>query len=170
MSDERAFETALDEYIESLSGDFVAAVVAEKFVAQLREKQPGAVEDWLDRHCVALVTEQLTKRIGATRNRAAQQVKRKAFADAVEDDDTEALSQFADWKVIDAENTRRKVADMTGADHAFVADAYGRSGRYDLMLEAFHKAVAKKVGKRRTADVLTEEQYGSLFASLTRAA
>lgn len=68
---------------------------------------------------------------------------------------------------IDEANTRRKVADMTGDDHRFVAAKYGSSGRYDLMLEAFHKAVAREIGKKRTADVFTEGQYLNLLDSIS---
>ena len=38
------------------------------------------------------------------------------------------------------------------------------------MLAAFHRAVAKKIGKRRTADVLSERQYEEMYLSIVRGA
>ena len=79
---------------------------------------------------------------------------------------SEALSNFRTTYVIDEYNTRRRVKDMTGADHHFVADNYAQQGRYSLMLSDFHRAVAKQVGGQRTEDVLTEDDYARLFNSL----
>ena len=78
---------------------------------------------------------------------------------------------FSEAHVIDEDGTRKRAADMTGPEHLFVAEAtYKKSANRALMLAAFHQAVAKKVGKRRTGDVLTEEQYEALYLSITRGA
>jgi hypothetical protein len=55
---------------------------------------------------------------------------------------------------------------MTGVDHVFVAAGYQRQERTAAMLAAFHVAVAKKVGKRTTAEVLSVEQYERLYRSI----
>ena len=72
--------------------------------------------------------------------------------------------------VVNAEGLHKRAADMTGPDHLFVAEhTYQRSANVALMYAAFHRRVAARVGKSRTADVYTEQQYEAMFASITRA-
>lgn len=154
----------IDARLADTSGDFVPAVVASKLAAELREKDPAALTLWLDEHAERFLTDEISRRLSSTRATAARQAKARAFADA--GDDVELVAQFAVVHVVADDFTRRRVGDMTGDDHRYVASAYGASGRYDLMCEAFHLAVARKVGKKRTADVLTEDQYSEMFASI----
>ena len=59
---------------------------------------------------------------------------------------------------------------MTGKDHLFVAADYDRDARPLLLLAAFHQAVAKKVGRKRTADVFSEAEYDRLYRSIVKPA
>lgn len=158
-----SFAERLAQHRASLSRDYVAAVEAERFVAMMEAKHPAELAEWLRANAVRFCTVALGNMARSDRAKANHRVGARAFADAM---DEESLSVFRSVEyVIDADNTRRFVADMTGRDHRFVADGYEASGKRDLMLAAFHRAVAKKVGAHRTADVLSEDQYESMLRS-----
>lgn len=97
---------------------------------------------------------------------------RRAFAEAARsftaEPDAVVLRAFAFEYVIDEQNTRRTVANMTAADCRFVAEQYERTAREAKLESAFHRAVAKKIGVQRVGDVFTEEQYLEMYQSVTR--
>lgn len=69
--------------------------------------------------------------------------------------------------MVDEDNTRRTVARMTAADCLFVAGRYDETARQAKLEASFHRAVAKKVGKGTVGDAFTEEQYLTMYRSLT---
>lgn len=163
---------ALIEEWTPTAGDFVPAIIGHKLADFLRETDPDLLAGWLDERAAMFLTRTITERLRSVRARTLSQAAASRFAAAAaaaEDGDYEPLSHFAVVYAIDDENTRRPVGEMTGADHRFVASNYQASGRYDLMLAAFHEKVAKKVGSRTTADVFSEEQYDAMLRSLTGA-
>jgi hypothetical protein len=48
----------------------------------------------------------------------------------------------------------------------YVASRYHETAAVAKMREAFHKAVAKRVGDRRTEEVFTEEEYDAMYRSI----
>lgn len=168
------FDELLDTVIDTAEGDFVAAVEAEKLIAAAQEKEPSALDEWLHLNAVGFATQALSQRIRHQRvsaQRNPEMRKFQAAIDAHERGDDECISHFVTRYEIDDAHTRRRVADMTGADHNYVADRYNVTGKQALLLESFHRAIAKKVGKRRTADAINEDQYDALFRSIvTRSA
>lgn len=153
------------------TGDFVAPVVAEKLHAKLLETDPDLLDGWLRATAVYALTRAIGDRDRRERTAARTRAEARRFreaSDAAEAGDEDALSIFASVRyVVDDGETRRALGDMTGADHLFVADDYSASAAKARMLEAFHRAVAKKVGKRRTSEVFTEAEYQKLYDSLT---
>lgn len=67
------------------------------------------------------------------------------------------------------DGTQREAAQMDGSDHHYVAARYDDRSKRNGMFAAFHRAVAKKCGHRRTDEVFTAEQYESLYSSITGA-
>lgn len=154
-------------------GDFVAAIVAEKLLAGLAETAPELLEGWLHENARRFLTDEIGRRSAALRSKAVKRASSRAFgrsAKAAADGDSTELGHFTVDFVVAADSTRRRVADMDGDDHKFVADSYQRSGTYDLMLAAFHRAVAKTVGKRHTSEVMSEEQYDQMLQSFLKRA
>lgn len=147
-------------------GDIVAPVVAEKLLAGLQESDPDLLDGWLH----ASAAHFLTMAIGATDRRERTLFRRRSsarrFSEVTKSGDAAALSTFAVRLVIDDDNTRRPIGQMTGADHRYVAGEYGRSAATARMLQAFHVAVAKKIGKRKTVEVFSEDQYEQMYRSL----
>lgn len=155
---------------------WVAAIAAQKLHAELLETDPDLLDGWLHARAVDILRRTIglreSSRSSAARNRAGA----RAFSDAA--DEAEATGDFSTLPgmfaiayVIDKDETRKRAADMTGADHLFVAEhTYERDARQSMLLAQFHRAVAKKVGKRKTSDVFTEEQYEAMYLSVTRGA
>ncbi|TDB86479.1 hypothetical protein E1264_17940 [Actinomadura sp. KC216] len=150
------------------SGDIVAPVVAEKLHARLLEKDPDLLEGWLRESAVHFLTREIGDRDRRQRTAARTRGEARRFRQAAESGDREAISIFATVRyVVDEDETRRPLGEMTGTDHLFVAAQYGRSAAKAQMLQAFHRAVAKKVGKRKTAEVFAEAEYDRLYRSIT---
>jgi len=181
--DSRDFIAEMDARItEATAGSgWVAAVVAQKMYGQLLESDPDLLEGWLH----AIATQMLRRVIGLRTHQERTVARRRAgarsFADAAADFEMAAsedgrqeaavrlIGMFGEPHVIDADGTQKRAADMTGPEHLFVAEnTYQRTANRALMLGAFHRAVAGKVGVRRTADVLTEVQYAQMYRSIVR--
>lgn len=160
------FQKMIDKAIEDQNGDFTPSQLAAQVLAEGRENDPQAVREWLDAISLAVVTETISKRLQSDRGVALARRGARAFQSAVDSGDPDELNAFRTYYAVNDENLRRRVADMTGPDHTFVANSYGRSARQSQMLEAFHRAVAKKVGPRRTEEVFTEEEYARLYSSV----
>lgn len=160
-----AIEAAIPE------GDYTAPLVAADLVEKLRATDPDLLSGWLDLRAAAFLADAIARRSNSRRQAARVGAPRRAFAEAAqrftEETDPAALAPFATEYVIDTANTRRRVEDMTGADHRFVAAGYAESKRTAALLEKFHLAVARKVGDRRTADVISESEYLSMLRSIT---
>lgn len=145
-------------------GDFVLAELVQKTRAYLEETDTALLEEFKD----LLLDEHLHNCYGAIlrsrRARGRARAKSEAFGEAIARGD---FSPFDEPYPVDAESgIWRPVRYMTGTDHQFVATNYERSANTDLLLAAFHRAVAKKVGKRETGEVMTEEQYVRLYQSI----
>jgi hypothetical protein len=147
---------------------WVPAIVAQKLRAELAETDADLLDGWLHAMAEHLLTAAITRTVHHDRALARTRAQSRAFGRAVADGDAEALSMFSIMHRVSEENLQRRAADMTGADHLFVASDYRTEARPLLLLAAFHEAVAKKVGKKRTADVFSEARYDALYRSITR--
>ena len=159
---------------------WVAAIVAGKLAVELGETDPDLLDGWLRAMAVPLLTRVIGLHVHAERSARKRGARRRAFAAAagafeVADDRGPAavvlLGMFGELHVVDAGQTRKRAGDMTGPEHLFVAEVtYQRTANTALMLAAFHRAVAGKVGSQRTADVLSEAEYERLYLSITSSA
>lgn len=167
--------SVIDEVIAKFTpaeGDFIPARVVEDACTWLEENDRDALTDWLWEHRHALLNDLLGRRLAAQRAVTMKRARARAFGTATSafsEGDAEPLSHFQVVHVVDGAQTRRRVAEMTGTDHKFVADQYESSGRYSLLLGAFHRQVAKKVGGNRTGDVLDEATYERIYLSIVGA-
>jgi hypothetical protein len=186
MSEDRDYVAEMDALIEGATqgSDWVPAIVAAKILASA---DADLVSGWLHSMAADLLTSVITKRERSTRSVARARAGSRAFAEARAASEAEtrvasetgepattpgapiALGSFAVTYAVDDKNTRRRVADMRGKDHLFVAADYEKDAKPLLLLAAFHQAVAKKVGRKRTCDVFSEAAYDRLYRSVTRA-
>lgn len=173
---DRDYLSEMGEAIEKAvpDGDYVAPIVAADLVERLREEDPELLSGWLDLRAAVFLADVIARRSNSKRQAARVGAPRSAFGEAAlsfgaGEGDPSALVAFTTEYVVNSENVRRKVADMTGADHRFVASGYADQKATAALLEKFHLAVARKVGDgRRTSDVISEEQYARLYRSITR--
>ncbi|WP_433233842.1 hypothetical protein [Actinomadura nitritigenes] len=149
------------------AGDVIAPVAAEQLHARLLEEDPELLEGWLRTGAVQFLARAIGDRDRHRRTVARARAGARAFQAAAASGDRQALSIFTTVRyVVDEDATRRPLGEMTGADHLFVAREYGRSAAKSAMLSAFHEAVARKVGDRKTAEVFSETEYNRLYRSI----
>lgn len=160
-----AIEAAIPE------ADYAAPVVAAQLLDQLRAEDPELLAGWLDLRAPSILADTIARRSNSRRQTARIAAPRRAFAEAArsftDSGDSAALRPFAAEYVIDEHNTRRSVARMTAADCLFVAGRYEDTAQQAKLEAAFHRAVAKKVGRRTVGEAFTEEQYLMMYRSVT---
>lgn len=139
---------------------FVPALVAERAIERLRGAEPELLATWLDERASLILTEVIRTGLRRQRFRARFRGGRRSFQSAVEG------QVFDSSHCVSDENLWKHVRDMVGADHRYVADGYMSAARESEMLAAFHYAVAKKVGSKRTEDAMSEAQYVRLMNSI----
>jgi hypothetical protein len=172
--DSRDYIAEMNAVIEAAvpEGDYIAPILGAELAEKLKANDPELLAGWLWTRAQAELSDTFARRSNSLRQHARVMGPRRAFADAAEEfertGDPRVLRTFQTEYVVNSGNLRRKVADMTGPDHRFVADSYGATAKSASMLAAFHRAVAKKVGDQRTADVFTQDQYDAMLRSLMR--
>lgn len=156
---------------ETSEGPYVAVVVAEHIVEKLTATDPELLIGWLRVHAVSLVREAITRIDRSTRASARLTAGARRFSaavDAAEDGDTEQLVSFLDCAyVVDEDDSRKRLGEMTAADLRFVADSYDRRAAENAMNATFMRALAKKVGKGRVSDHFTDEQVAEMWLSIS---
>lgn len=161
-----AIEDAIPEGV-----DYTAPLVAADLVEKLRATDPDLLIGWLELKAAVFLADAVARRSNSRRSAARSAAPRKAFAEAArsfaDSGDVAVLSPFAAEYVVDEENTRRTVARMTAEDCRFVAGRYDETARQAKLEASFHRAVAKKLGLRVVGDVFTEEQYLTMYRSVT---
>lgn len=69
--------------------------------------------------------------------------------------------------IINDQNARRQLGDMTSEDHLYVADQYRKRWNENRMRDALHRNLARSLAPGQvTSDVWTEEQLRKLFDEL----
>lgn len=162
------FQAFVDERLPS--GDYILPVLSADLVAELRKTNPSLLAGWLNVNAEQFVTQTLGDQARSRRGKQVSDAPRSAFktaADRFSAGDEDALKQFDLHFVVSDDMLRRRLGDMTKADHLFVAGEHVKRSNAALFESAFHKAVAKRipVGKT-TADVMTEDEYARLRNSI----
>lgn len=147
--------------------DFVPSLLASQIATRLRAEEPTFLAEWLDERASTVLLIEIDRILRSERTKARSRHGARVFAAAVATGDPAEMSVFARVRfVVDEKNTRRALGDMTAEDHLYVAGRYETSGNRQLMLAAFHRAVAKRIGKRTTAEAMTEAQFQKLEDSI----
>jgi hypothetical protein len=153
---------------------WIASVLAAKIYAKLMEEDRELIDGWLHAAAIDTLRRQILSKTNAARTRERARAQRGEFADQARDFETgddaggvKLLGMFALMHTVNAEDVRKRAGEMTGADHLFVADSYQQRGQRNLMEAAFHRAVAAKVGDKRTDEVLDLETYSVMYRSIT---
>lgn len=152
-------------------GDYAAGVVAQDLVNRLREEDPDLLFGFVMMHATKTVTDLIARRSNATRQLLRINAPRARFRKAAETfeqtGDATELSVFKVEFVVDDQDTRRRVGDLTAQDCNYVASCYEATAKRAAMEAAFHRAIGKKVGLGRVRDVMDEDTYLRLYKSIT---
>jgi hypothetical protein len=168
---ERDIQQQMMELIRSAIPDgsgWMPAVVAEDLVAELRQNDPELLHLWLEDSAARFIQHHLVRILAALRAKSKSEVGARAFGAAAArfaNGDADALTMFELSYCVE-DGTQVTIADMTGRDHLFIAGRFAMEAKQYALLEHFHKAVAKKVGERKTSDVFTAEKYEQLYRSI----
>jgi hypothetical protein len=152
----------LEVFRESLTGDFIAGVEAERFIAELQAREPEELARWLHDRGVEIIRIHLARGERSQRAKAFSMASRRAFATAAAAGEVELFSLPF---VINPEQVRRPLADMTGADCSFVSEGYKTSGNHSLAVAAFFRELANKTGRRKVRTVMSEVECARLLES-----
>jgi len=153
----------LAKHKATLPSEFIVTIEAQNFLDAMHAQYPGELAEWTHAHALDVVTNNLWCMLFGDRQKARG--RRGRFRDATDQfdpADAESVDVFSQRFVIDHDNMWRRLGEMTGKDHLFVADQYTKTGRRALMEAAFHRAIAKRVGDRRTDEVFGPDELTEL--------
>ncbi len=151
-------------------GDYKITDVVDEAIGWLATYDPNALAEFYAMHGRRMLHEFLRRRQASERQRFRNALTGKAFMAAAEKyqktGDASVLKPFQMTYNVDAHNTRRKVGDMTGSDHVYVASQLEGNVQKQKLLATFHRQVAEMVGNNKTSDVIDEDTYAKLYKSL----
>lgn len=149
------------------TGDYVLAVFAADLVTELRETNPDLLTNWLDINAAQFVTQVLGDQERSRRGRLLSDAPRSVFKIAANRFRAGDESAFAQYFVVSDDKLRRRLGDMTRADHLFVAEWHIKRSNAALFEAAFHRAIAKRIPVGMTTkDAMSEAEYIRLRATL----
>lgn len=173
---EGSFVGRLADLANELHGPFVASVEAENFVATMERDHPDELTAWMRAFAVQHATDQLTTMLRGRRGRAFLDAERgmagkaaRAFAETADE------SVLAPYRtplldvqfVVDAQQNRKPLREMSGTECGRAADLYAVGTRTRLAREAFMRALAKRAGRRKIGNVLSDDDADRLWRSLS---
>lgn len=171
----RDYATDMRKIIDKLrtgSGNYNAGILAHEVAQRLLSEDRELLYGFLEAHAVNTIRTMIIASDAATRSYARHNGPASVFADAVKS------AEEGDYKplkvgflqavyVINPDNDRKALKDMTAQDVLFVASSYDNRAKSALLEAAFFRAVAKKVGKGRVADSFNNVQLAELRARFT---
>lgn len=165
----------LSDWFDKLTGDYTTSTEVRAFIDAEKADPAHAAE--LAALSNELVYSALMGHAGGqrrvkrseARRAATQTFTRQRIAQAAENLAAGRPSGLFDYEFkVDDKGTMRRVADMDGPAHSYVASRYTNSSKKASLEAAFHCAVAKKCGLRRTSEVFTSSQYEAMYRSIVR--
>lgn len=166
MAARRDYEAHLDEWMESLGDeDYIAPIEAGKFNAMMREQHPRLLAVWLDERADTITSQFIGSRIRSERAKAQGRVGARSFAEWAERFRSgEEVSILEVRFVIDTDNTRRELRNMTRADLAYVIQKYDQSAAQAQYEAAYLRAVQRRLRNNTVTvgEVLTDEDIARL--------
>jgi hypothetical protein len=171
----RDFAAEMRKYIDagrSGNGSYNAATLAQEIAEKLLKEDRELLYGWLQAHAVSTIRAAITATDKATRSYARHNHQASVFADAVRDaekgdDQPLRLGFLQAVYVINDQYDRKALKDMVAADLRFAAGSYEQRAESALLEAAFLRAIARKVGKGRVADIFNNVQLDELRTRIT---
>jgi hypothetical protein len=169
---DRDYGAEMRALIEAETGTqpYVSALVAIRIVERLEHEDPMLLLGWLRGNAVQILRHTINLRDSARRASARHYSARTVFRDAAdtyrETGNKEVVTKFLDARYATDGGLRKRLADMTGKDLAFVADTYADRVKRNRKQEMFLRLLAKKVGGGCVNDYFTEDLLNDMWQSL----
>lgn len=168
----KEMNTIVLDILSEVEGDFVSSILAWDLVTKLEETDPDLLNGWLHLHAKSFVAGVLNSHIRSWRAKARSQARVSAFSKAAKRfSETGDLSELGGWMnlryVVDDQSTQRRLGEMRREDLLFVASRYGNTARTLLLEEAFHRAIASRVGSKTVEEVFTDDQISEMYRGLS---
>jgi hypothetical protein len=175
----RDFSAEMQAAIDSeTAGDsYQAAIVADRIVTKLRTTDPELLSGWLDLHAASILRETIGRRDSAIRVQARNETSRRRFSEGLNghvaqtmvtqaesdiQDDSKSPLRAIRWftvpYVVDPQNQRKRLKDLSSEDLAFVEGEYEKREMENRMEKRFIQALATRVTTGVVADHFTEKQ------------
>lgn len=139
--------------------DYTSAEIS----AELIRLHPAVVDAWVLSQREGLLRGWVSGLLGRWRRSVQRTVKLKSAISLQK----EGSSLMAVGYIINDQNARRQLGDMTSEDHLYVADQYQKRWNENRMRDALHRNLARSLAPGQvTSDVWTEEQLRKLFDEL----
>jgi hypothetical protein len=151
-------------YLDNLSGDFILADVAAKFLVDMQAQYPEHLAQWVDERAVDFVHATLRRMLHSQRSRANHAKRTSVFRSMADDlavnpDDPDRIDVFRQAYVVSHEHLWRHLRDLTKTDLGFIAEQYEARGHRMLMRAAYVRQLEAMVGPDQVlGDVISEEQ------------
>lgn len=172
MSEQRDYVTEMRELInlKTASDSYVAAVAATEIVDWLRHNDPELLSGWLNLLAPTFIRKAISQRDAGVRTYNRSHAPRSVFAKAMDDHEGGDKAALVGWLetvyVVDAEETRRPLGNMTQGEVQYVAVTYEKRARHNHMQAAFLEAIAKNFKIGVVADHFDNEELDRLWKSL----
>lgn len=151
---------------ETSDGPYLPRRVADDIVLKLRHTDPDLLDGWLQLQASTLLFQAIDSRDRSRRSYARRSAAGGAFRAAVgkhQAGDGEELRRFLDMPLTIDTGHHKRLADLTGTELRYVADVYAARASDNLMMAAFLRALAKKVGRRTVAEHYTDEALARIW-------
>lgn len=150
----------MSAYTELVDQILSEAKVRDKYTATevasyISDSDPDLVLRWLKENEFTLLTQFVSDMLRRARGRLTVERRRTGW------------SMYDQSFVVNDDLQRMALGDMTATEHRYVASNYAREAAQSKHHEGLHLLIAKRVGKRPTREVFSEEQLESLFGVAT---
>ena len=155
MSESRQLLTTLIRR-EAQNGHHSVAAITDL----LFDEEPGLVQEWIDEHSRLILTGWVSDilrwdRINERKRSPIEEVIERAAS---------GLSLYDLSYPVNDDDLRKKLGEMTGADHLYVSVSYQNQSVILSNYSDLHRHLSTTVGRKRTRTVYTETDLRHLFA------
>lgn len=171
LGEPQGVSSRLHQWLTALDRDYVPAIEVRAFLDAERRDHADDLAAFTD----VLVYNALMARAASWRSQLRQRARHDALVGQRRQRTEDAAGNLTEGRpaglwgstcMVDDKGTQRPLHAMTGPDHRYVADHYRDDAHRKTMLAAFHEAVAKRCGDKRTDEVFKPEVLDALYRSI----
>lgn len=166
----------IDDALDRNEPGYIPAVLAVNIVEQLQREDPELLNKWLITQATRIVREAIVaveryhKQVAKSVSESPSGTK-SVFTGALEryekSKDPRVLSAWLSTTyVVNVQNQRRPLGDMTQDDLGYAAESHQKLSRSNAMQAAFLRVLAGKVGAKTVREVYSEQELAEAWRRL----